>query len=89
MGILTVDMPGEITIEPSPAAGLTLRTLIFDCLASQHEPRLPGALFDAQGELRPGYTILVDGRNAMQLGGLDLVLRDGANVLITALVSGG
>ena len=89
MGILAVEMPGEITIEPDSAAGLTLRTLIFDHLASKHESRLPGALFDAQGELKPGYTILVDGRNAVQLGGLDLVLRDGANVLITAMVSGG
>ena len=69
--------------------GLTLRCLIFDRLTSQHDPRLPGALFDAQEELKPGYTILVDGRNAMQLGGLDLVLRDGANVMITAMVSGG
>lgn len=89
MGILAVEMPGEVSVEPDSAAELTLRALIFDRLASQHEPRLPGALFDAQGELKQGYTILVDGRNAMQLGGLDLILRDGARVLITAMVSGG
>jgi hypothetical protein len=89
MGVLSVEMPGEIRIESGSAGGLTLRCLIFDRLAGQHDSRLPGALFDAQEGLKPGYAILVDGRNAMQLGGLDLVVQDGANVLITALVSGG
>ena len=89
MGILSVEMPGQMTVQMGSAAGLTLRCLIFDRLASKHDPRLPGVLFDAQEGLQPGYTILIDGRNAMQLGGLDLVLWDGANVLITALVSGG
>jgi molybdopterin converting factor small subunit len=89
MGILSVEMPGQVTIELGPADGLTLRSLIFDRLASEEDDRLPGALFDAQDRLQSGYAILVDGRNAMQLGGLDLFVRDGATVLITALVSGG
>ena len=89
MGLLSVDMPGQTTVEPGSAGGLSLHSLIFDRLASQHDPRLPGALFDAQEQLNPGYAILVDGRNAMQLGGLDLFVEDGASVLITALVSGG
>jgi hypothetical protein len=58
-------------------------------LAAQHDAALPGALFNAGGELKPGYAILVDGRNAMQLGGLDLLVRDGSTVMLTAMVSGG
>lgn len=89
MGILSAEMPGQVTVEVAPADGVTLRSLIFDRLASEQDDRLPGALFDAQERLRSGYAILVDGRNAMQLGGLDLFVRDGATVLITVVVSGG
>jgi molybdopterin converting factor small subunit len=84
---LPAPVPAQIGIEPEHS-GLTLRSLILDHLSSQSEPGLVEALFDDQG-LKPGYTILVNGRNAMQLGGLDLVIADGSSVLITALVAGG
>lgn len=88
LGVPSLEVAGEISIEPG-AEGLSLRSLISDRLASLVGPGLPGALLDAQGELRPQYAILVDGRNAMQLGGLECRVRDGSAVLITALASGG
>ena len=88
MGILSVEIPGQVHVE-SGAAGMTLRSLIFDHLASQHDSALPGILLDVQGQPKPGYAILVDGRNAMQLGGLDVLVKDGSTVIMTAMVSGG
>jgi molybdopterin converting factor small subunit len=88
MGLLSVEIPAQVVIEPESDGGMTLRRLIFERLAALHEA-LPGALFDAREELKPGYAILVDGRNAMQLGGLDLLVRDGSTVMLTAMVSGG
>lgn len=88
MGLVAVQMPGQIVIELGPAPGLALRDLLFDHLAG-YDPNLPRALVDAQGQLNANYAILVDGRNAAQIGGLDLTVRDGATVLITAMVSGG
>jgi molybdopterin converting factor small subunit len=89
MGLLSVEIPGQVKVESGPAGGMTLRSLIFDHLASQHDSALPGTLLDAQGQPKPGYAILVDGRNAMQLGGLDVLVKDGSTVMMTAMVSGG
>jgi hypothetical protein len=89
MGLLSVEIPGTVAVEPGSAGGITLRSLIFDRLASLHDAALPGVLFDPQEHVKPGYAILVDGRNAMQLGGLDLLVRDGSTVMLTAMVSGG
>lgn len=88
MGLVGVEIPARVVIEPAPAPALPLRDLLFDHLAA-FDPNLPRALVDAQGQLNPGYAILVDGRSAVQIGGLDLHVRDGATVLITATVSGG
>ncbi len=88
LGVPSLEVAGEIGVEPG-AEGLSLRSLISDCLAALVGPGLPGALLDAQGELRPEYAILVDGRSAVQLGGLECWVRDGSAVLITALASGG
>ena len=88
MGLVAVQLPAQVLVEPGPQPGLTLRDLLFDHLAG-YDPDLPAALIDAQGQLKSGYAVLVDGRNATQIGGLDLFIRDGATVLITAMVSGG
>jgi hypothetical protein len=89
MGLLSVEIPGQVAVEAGSAGGMTLRNLIYDRLAALHDAALPGVLFDPQERVRPGYAILVDGRNAMQLGGLDLVVNDGSTVMLTAMVSGG
>jgi hypothetical protein len=89
MGLLSVEIPAQVAVEPGSAGGITLRNLIFHRLAALYDAALPDTLFDAGGELKPGYAILVDGRNAMQLGGLDLLVRDGSTVMLTAMVSGG
>ena len=88
MGLVAIRLPAQILVEPGRLMGLRLRDLLFDHLEGQ-DPNLPGALVDTQSQLKPGYAILVDGRNATQIGGLDLLVRDGATVLITAMVSGG
>ena len=88
VGLVGIEMPAQLEIEVDPQAGIRLRDLVFDRLQAV-DPRLPSALVDDQGQLKPGYAILVDGRNAIQIGGLDLVVRDGSAVLITAMVSGG
>lgn len=88
VGLVGVEMPAQLEIEVDPQPGIRLRDLIFDRLEAV-DPRLPRTLVDDEGLLKPGYAILVDGRNAIQIGGLDLVVRDGAAVLITAMVSGG
>jgi hypothetical protein len=88
VGLVGIEMPAQLEIEVEPQAGMRLRDLVFDHLAAC-DPRLPAALVDDRGQLKPGYAILVDGRNAIQIGGLDLVVPDGAAILITAMVSGG
>jgi hypothetical protein len=88
MGLLSVHLPGQVMVDAGSAGGVTLRSLIFEHLA-KHAADLPGVLLDSEGQIRAGYAILVDGRNATQLGGLDLFIRDGACVWITAMVSGG
>lgn len=85
---LPVPVPARTTIEPEPGGSLTLRDLLVNHLAPRYAPDLVEALFDAQG-LKPGYAILLDGRSAMQLGGLDLAVEDGSTVVIAAGVNGG
>jgi len=75
-----------MSIEPDTV--LTLRDLVTRYLASQFDGNLADALFDANG-LREEYVILVNGRNALGLDGLDTVLDDQAEVLITPPVTGG
>ena len=87
-GLSGIEIPRQIWVEPGPAQGLVLRTLLFDHLAA-YDANLPAVLVDEHDQLNPGYAILVDGRNAIQIGGLDLFVKDGATLLITAMVSGG
>ena len=83
---LPVSGPKHLTIEPDSA--LTLRDLVTRYLAPQFDGNLVDALFDANG-LRREYAILVNGRSALELGGLDILLDDQAEVLITPPVTGG
>jgi molybdopterin converting factor small subunit len=88
MGLVGIEMPGQVEVEPDQAQGFTLRELLFEQLV-RYDANLPGILVDAQGELKPEYAILVDGRNAIQVGGLSMSIKDGTTILITAMVSGG
>jgi molybdopterin converting factor small subunit len=85
---LPVQVPARTMVESGPTGSLTLRSLILTRLASQHGSGLIDALFDGE-DLKPGYVILVNGRNAVQLGGLEVVVEDGATVVVTPVVSGG
>ena len=42
-----------------------------------------------ENHITPGYAILIDGRNATQIGELDAVVCDGVTVLITIHSVGG
>jgi molybdopterin converting factor small subunit len=88
MGLVGVEMPGQLEVEPGQAQGYTLRELLFDQLV-KYDANLPDILVDSQGQLKPEYAILVDGRNATQVGGLSMSIKDGTTILITAMVSGG
>lgn len=88
MGLVGVEMPGQIDVEPGRAQRFTLRDLLFEQLV-KYDENLPGILVDARGQIRSEYAILVDGRNAIQIGGLSMRIEDGMTILITAMVSGG
>lgn len=88
MGLVGVEMPARVEVEPGPAQPITLRALIFEQLV-KYDANLPGILVDAQNQLKSEYAILVDGRNATQVGGLSMSIKDGTTILITAMVSGG
>ena len=83
---LPIRGPKHLTIEPDST--ITLRDLVTRYLALQFDGNLAETLFDAKG-LREEYVILVNGRNALELGGLDILLDDQAEVLITPPVTGG
>jgi molybdopterin converting factor small subunit len=83
---LPLQGPKHVSIEADSA--LTLRDLVTRYLAPQFDGNLVDALFDANG-LPQNYVILVNGRNALELGGLDILLEDQAEVLITPPVTGG
>lgn len=83
---LPVSGPKHLSIEPDSA--LTLRDLVTRYLTPQFDGNLADILFDANG-LREEYVILVNGQNALGLGGLDILLDDQAEVLITPPVTGG
>ena len=80
--------PTQVSIELGPNVGLTLRELITRYLAPQFDGDLVKTLFDSK-DLRESYVILVNGRNAMGLGGLDVPLGDETEVLIIPPVGGG
>lgn len=85
---LPVKVPARLTVEPGLTGGLTLRELIFTHLVHQCGSQIVAELCDAHG-LKSNYAILANGRNAIQLGGLDLYVNDGSTVVITTMVAGG
>ena len=85
---LPLEGPTHISVEPDSALGLTLRELVSRYVAPQFKGDLVQALFDANG-LRDGFVILVNGRNALGLGGPDSPVQDQAQVFIMPPVDGG
>ncbi|HZW03452.1 MAG TPA: hypothetical protein VFF68_05975 [Anaerolineaceae bacterium] len=64
-----------------------LNLSLNDFLA-QYLPEQVGDLIEA-GHIHPGYAVLINGRNATQIGDLNAIIRDGAAVLITVHSVGG
>lgn len=85
---LPLEGPAHISVESDPALGLTLRELISRYVAPQFKGDLVHALFDANG-LREEFVILVNGRNALGLGGPDSPVQDQSQVFIMPPVDGG
>ncbi len=86
----------KITGLPSCGSGTIrldgiIRARLGDLL-SRHLPidrqSLVGILFD-HDRLNPGYVILVNGRNIVQLEGLDTIIKDNETVLIASQAVGG
>jgi hypothetical protein len=80
--------PGRAGIEIDQPGPLSLGDLIVRELAARYGAGFVIALIDGDG-LRPGYVVLINGRNATQVGGLQAVVADGATVLFTVPVAGG
>ena len=80
--------PGRAGIEIDQPGPLLLGDLITQQLAAGYGPSFVTALIDGD-DLRPGYVVLINGRNATQVGGLQAAVADGATVLFTVPVSGG
>ena len=85
---MPLEGPTRLSVEHDPALGLTLRELISRHVAPQFKGDLVQALFDANG-LRDEFVILVNGRNALGLGGPDSPVQDQAQVYIMPPVDGG
>ncbi len=80
--------PTRVLVEPEPAATITLRDLVARYVAPQFEGDLVSALF-GDGGLNDEYVFLVNGRNALGLGGPDSPVEDQAEVVIMPPVGGG
>jgi molybdopterin converting factor small subunit len=80
--------PGRAGIEIDQLGPLALGDLITRQLATRYGPDFVTALIDGD-DLHPGYVVLINGRNATQVGGLQAAVADGATVLFTVPVSGG
>ena len=85
---MPLEGPTSIVVEPYPALGLSLRELIAHYVAPQFKGDLVETLFDANG-LRDEFVVLVNGRNALGLGGPDSPVQDQAEIMITPPVGGG
>ena len=85
---MPLEGPTHIAVEPDPAFGHTLRELITRYVAPQFKGDLVETLFDANG-LRDEFVVLVNGRNALGLGGPDSPVQDQAQVFIMPPVDGG
>lgn len=85
---LPVTGPTRLTVELGPNMQITLRELIERHLAPRFEGDLLGTLVDGE-ELAPNWVVLINGRNALGLGGLDATLDGDAQVLISPPVGGG
>ena len=85
-GALTRSMPdGSTVIE---GRTLTVRSLI-EALTAKYGPGLSEELLE-QGNLKDGLCMLVNGRNILSLPqGYETTLRDGDEVLIAIVISGG
>jgi MoaD family protein len=62
---------------------------LLEHVAARHGPALGGALFSEEGDLRPHFHVLVNGRNIRLLAGLDTRLQDGDTVSLITPIGGG
>lgn len=77
-------MAGPSTIEV-PAGNLLG---VMQALAEKY-PGVGGQLLDEQGELRPGVSVFINQENCRYLGGMSATVRDGDEVYIIPMVTGG
>jgi len=75
---------GEAVLE---VEGATLAHAL-DAAFAQH-PKLRGYVLDEHGHVRHHVAVFVDGESIADKSGLDLALRDGAEVYVLQALSGG
>lgn len=66
----------------------TVREALVE-LTGRYGPALTAELFDARGEVRPYYSLLVNGRNVEFLGGLETRLSETDVLTIIPPAAGG
>ncbi len=81
------DLTGTLSDVVEVPREITLRELID--MLSQKYGKLRSELLDERGELNDMYVVLVNGRPADRLNGLDTRLRDGDEVVFIPPAGGG
>jgi sulfur-carrier protein len=85
-GVLASLAGGAKHLDVEPAGG-TLAD-VLDALAAQH-PLLARRIRDETGQVRRFVNVYVDGDDVRFEGGLDMTVRDGAEVQVLPSVAGG
>jgi molybdopterin synthase sulfur carrier subunit len=86
-GVLADDAGGARRLAVQVAGQARVRD-VLDALADQH-PRLGRRIRDEAGAVRRHVNLFVDGEDVRGGGGVDMLVADGATVLVLPNVSGG
>ncbi len=67
--------------------GSTLRDVLEELF--RRYPNLRNEILDENGDLKTGYRLLVNGREALHIGGLDIEVREGDIIALFPPIAGG
>jgi len=67
--------------------GSTLRDVLEELF--KRFPSLRNEILDENGDLKTGYRLLVNGREAMHIGGFDIEMKDGDTIALFPPIAGG
>lgn len=67
--------------------GSTLKDVLEELF--KRYPSLRDEILDENGELKTGYRLLVNGREAIHIGGMDVEIREGDVIALFPPIAGG